>query len=82
VALALLGFAFWIAPRACTGGVELYVKAGVTSLGVLLALPFVVRSGASVRGRVGWALAFAFFGAAVWVIGRFAANVNILCRLF
>lgn len=82
VALALLGVAFWVAPQACSGGVELYVQAGVASLVVLLALPFVVRSGASVPGRFGWALGFVFFGVAVWVIGLFAANVNILCRLF
>jgi len=82
ISIALFAFAFWIAPSACEGGFELYFGVGLAALAVLLALPFVVRSGSSVLVRIGWALGFVVFGAAFWVAGLFAANVNFLCRLF
>jgi F0F1-type ATP synthase membrane subunit c/vacuolar-type H+-ATPase subunit K len=32
--------------------------------------------------RAALGVAFAAFGAAVWIAGLFAANVRIMCRLF
>ena len=82
VSLVLVFVAFWVAPHACEGGFETYVQCGTVALIVLAALPFVSRSGNSLSIRVVSALGFVVLGAAVWVVGLFAANVNFLCRLF
>ena len=39
VAIAVVGLAFLVAPRACAGGLDLYVWCGGAALLVLLALP-------------------------------------------
>jgi hypothetical protein len=45
-------------------------------------IPFIVRTGDSIRRRVGLSLAFVCLALAAWVAGLFAADVRILCRLF
>ena len=82
VALSLLGIAFWIAPRSCEGGFEIYLLCGLAALVVMLALPFVLRIGNSLFARVALALGLVALGAALWVAGLLAANVQFLCRLF
>jgi len=82
ISLILVFVAFWVAPRACEDGLETYLQCGTVTLVVLAALPFVFRSGNSLSIRVVSALGFVVFGAAVWVVGFFVANVNFLCRLF
>ena len=82
IALALLAIAFWIAPSACEGGLEIYLQCGVVALAMLAALPFVLRTGNSLSVRFASALGLLILGATVWTVGLFAANVQILCRLF
>ena len=82
VVLLLIAVAFWVAPRACEGGFEIYVQCGVVALIVLSALPFVVRSGNSLAVRVVSAFGLVALGVVGWSVGLFAANVNFLCRLF
>jgi hypothetical protein len=82
VLLLLVSVAFWIAPRTCEGGFEIYLLCGVAALIVVAALPFILRSGNSLPVRAASAVGFVVVGTVAWVVGLFAANVNILCRLF
>jgi len=81
IAIAVVGLAFLVAPRACEGGLELYVWCGGTALLVLLALPFAAHIGRSTLVRVVWALCFVIFGVSAWIAGLFAANVRFICGL-
>lgn len=81
IGVVLLVFAFVVAPHSCEWGLEAYFVAGVASLAALLVVPFIVRAGASVGGRAGLALALVAAGGGVWLLGLFAADVRIVCRL-
>jgi hypothetical protein len=82
VAVCLLAAAFWIAPRACEGGLDIYFLCGLTALVVMAALPFVLRLGDSLIARITLAFGLVVLGAALWISGLLMANVQILCRLF
>ena len=82
VLLSLVSTAFFVAPRACEGGFEIYLQCGIVALMVLVALPFILRTGNSLAVRVVSGLGFVVLGAAAWVVGLVVANVNFLCRLF
>ena len=82
VLILLVCVAFFLAPRACEGGFEIYLQCGIAALIVLAALPFVWRSGSSLAIRAVSSLGFVASGVVAWVVGLFAANVNFLCRLF
>lgn len=82
VALFLLSVAFWVAPRSCEGGFEIYFMCGIAALAVMVALPFVLHVGKTLFGRAASALGLVALGAGVWVVGLLAANFQILCRLF
>ena len=78
--VALLVFAFIAAPHSCDCGLGAYFFAGLGSVILLLALPFIkTPSGAP---RIAASLGFSALGFAVWVVGLFVANFTILCRLF
>jgi hypothetical protein len=81
IAIAVVGLAFLVAPRACDGGLDLYVWCGGTALLVLLALPFASHIGRSTLVRVAWSLGFFVFGVGAWLAGLFAANVRFICSL-
>lgn len=78
----LVSVAFFVAPRACEGGFEIYLQCGVVALIVLVALPFVLRIGNSLAIRIVSGLGFVVLGAVAWFVGLVVANVNFLCRLF
>lgn len=82
VAVSVSAAAFWIAPRACEGGLEIYFGFGLAAGVVMLALPFLLRSSDSLLARTLAALGFAVLAAIAWIGGLFAANVQIICRLF
>ena len=82
VCVALVAFAFVAAPSSCEWGLGAYVLAGVVCTVALAVLPMALRTGMSSAMRALVALAFAGAGIGVWVVGLFAANVRILCRLF
>lgn len=81
IAAALIVLAFVVAPRACEGGLEVYLWCGVVALLFLLALPFIHRIGNSLAVRAAVAFGFLFFGAGAWLVGLFAANVRFICGL-
>ena len=80
--VAVFGSAFALGPRSCDGGFGLYVAVGAGAIVLLLALPFVARSGRSRLASIGWSLGFAALGLGTWIGGFGAANFRILCRLF
>jgi hypothetical protein len=82
VSLGLIAVAFIVAPRACEGGLDVYFESGVAAAVLMAGIPFIIRSGDSILGRVGLSLAFVCLAVAAWVAGLFAADVRILCRLF
>ena len=82
VSLLLVSTAFFVAPRACEGGFEIYLQCGVVALIVLAALPIILRTGNSLAVRVVSGLGFVVLGAVAWFVGLVVANVNFLCRLF
>ena len=82
VEAVVFALAFLAAPRSCEGGLTLYFWAGVASLILLIALPFLTSIGNSLLIRLAWGLGLSVFGAAVWFAGLFLANVRIMCRLF
>jgi hypothetical protein len=82
VSLGVIAVAFGIAPRACERGLDVYVESGVAAAVLMAAIPFIVRTGDSIRRRVGLSLAFVCLVLAAWVAGLFAADVRIWCRLF
>lgn len=82
IGAALFAFAFVAAPKSCEWGLTAYFWSGVAALVVLLALPVALRTDRTALQRAAFGLAFAAFGAAVWIAGLFAANVRIMCRLF
>lgn len=82
ILLLLVCVAFFVAPRACEGGFEIYLQCGVAALIILTALPFVFRIGSSLAVRIVSGFGFVVLGAAAWFVGLVVANVNFLCRLF
>ena len=82
IAAAIIAVAFWIAPTACSGGLEIYSQCGVVAAIALIALPFALKISDSLLIRALAALGFVVLGFAVWIAGLFVANVQILCRLF
>ncbi len=80
--MATFVLAFIVAPRSCEGGLTFYFWSGVVSLIALAALPLSMALGRSIGIRLAWALGFFAFGFAAWFAGLFAANVQIMCRLF
>ena len=81
IAIALVVLAYLVAPRACAGGLELYVWCGGGALLLLLGLPFTARLGRSILIRIAIAIGFLFLGAGAWLAGLFAANVRFICGL-
>lgn len=82
VSLGLFAFAFMAAPRSCEGGLSAYVWSGVVALGVLLALPLLVERDRPLGRRIAAGCGYAAIAIAAWVAGLFAADFQILCRLF
>ncbi len=81
VATALVALAYIVAPRACKGGLELYVWCGGAAFLLLLGLPFFARVGRSTLARVAYALGFFVLGVCAWLAGLFLANVRFICGL-
>jgi hypothetical protein len=81
IAIALVALAFVVAPRACAGGLEIYLCVGVAALLLLFGLPFTTHKVRSVLFRVTLAFGFTVFGVSAWLVGLFAANVRFICGL-
>jgi hypothetical protein len=81
IAVACVGLAFAVAPRACQGGFEVYFWSGCAALLLLCALPFATHIGRSLLVRLAWATLFLSGGVAAWLVGLFGANVRFICSL-
>jgi len=79
--IGIVGLAFVVAPRACSGGFEVYFWSGCAVALLLFALPFATRLGRSWPTRVAWALGLMMLGTAAWLVGLFSANVRFICGL-
>lgn len=80
--LALLVLAFVAAPYSCSWGLSAYSGAGLLLLLTFLALPLVRSSDSPLPNRLLRGLGLALVGLACWIAGLFAANFQLLCRLF
>jgi multidrug transporter EmrE-like cation transporter len=79
---ALFALAFVAALHSCEWGLSAYFWTGVATLPAMFALPFLLHAGASAGRRFGLAFLLAGLACATWIVGLFAANVRIMCRLF
>ncbi|HEX5804652.1 MAG TPA: hypothetical protein VFY24_16680 [Azospira sp.] len=82
LAAALLAFAFVAAPASCEWGLTAYFWGGVVATLAMLAAPFRWLRGRPLATRFGMALLYGAGSVGVWFAGLFAANVQIMCRLF
>jgi len=80
--VALLALAFVAAPHSCAWGLATYFWAGVALILGQAVATFVSLRGRTTARRVALAGLAALVGAGVWLAGLFAANFQLLCRLF
>lgn len=78
----LFAFAFVAAPYSCEWGLSAYFIAGILAMIVLFLVPFRMLRDAALAKRMLLGLGLAAAGLAIWIAGLFAANVQLLCRLF
>lgn len=79
---ALLVLAFVAAPHSCAWGLATYFWAGVVLILGQAVATFVLLRDRTTARRVVLAGLAALVGAGVWLAGLFAANFQLLCRLF
>lgn len=79
---AVFAFAFVAAPHACAWGLTAYFLLGAAALIALFAAPLALQRDRPPLKRVMKGFALFAVGFAVWVGGIFAANMQLLCRLF
>ena len=82
LALAVCGLAFAVAPRACSGGLGLYVWAGIGAAGCAGAAAVACARELPAWRRAGLALALMCALVLAWVAGLVATDMRIMCRLF
>ncbi len=82
VCALLFAFAFAAAPNSCAWGLDAYFWAGIAAVLVLMAAPAIRHGELPLLQRLGLSLGLAVTGIAVWAGGLFAANMQIICRLF
>ena len=79
---ALLVLAFVAAPHSCAWGLATYFWAGVALILGQAVATFALQRDRTMARRVVLAGLAALVGAGVWLAGLFAANFQLLCRLF
>lgn len=79
---ALLVLAFVAAPHSCAWGLATYFWTGVVLILGQAIAAFVLLRDLTTARRVALAGLAALAGAGVWLAGLFAANFQLLCRLF
>lgn len=78
----LFVFAFVAAPYSCAWGLNAYFAAGLVAMIALFFVPVRMLRDAALAKRMLLGLGLAAAGLAIWIAGLFAANVQLLCRLF
>jgi hypothetical protein len=79
---ALLVLAFVAAPHSCAWGLATYFWTGIVLIVSNAVATFVLLRDRTTARRVTLAGLAALVGAGVWLAGLFAANFQLLCRLF
>jgi hypothetical protein len=82
IGAAVFAFAFVAAPKSCEWGLTAYFWTGIVALLALAAAPLVFGGQAPLGRRVLLGFGLLVAGFAVWFAGLFAANIQIMCRLF
>lgn len=82
LSLALLLFAFIAAPHSCVWGLSAYFIAGITVVFILAAGGFLLSPGKPIGTRIVHVCLVTLTGIAIWLTGFFAADFQLLCRLF
>lgn len=82
LAVGLLALAFVAGPQPCEGGLGVYALAGLLAIVAMACAPWLLDRTASTGQRLKTAALSAAIGIAVWIIGFFAADFRIVCRLF
>jgi hypothetical protein len=82
ICVAVFALAFVVAPKSCEGGLTIYFWSGVAAIVALFIVPVALRTDLSGLKRVAFGIGFSVLGAATWIGGLFASNMQILCRLF
>ena len=78
----LFAFAFVAAPHSCDWGLNAYFLLGLVAMIALFFVPVGLLRETALAKRILLGLGLAAIGFAAWIAGLFAANVQILCRLF
>jgi hypothetical protein len=81
-ALFAFAFAFVAAPHSCEWGLNAYFALGLVAVIALFLGPLWLLSRNALSKRLLLGLGLAATGLVAWIAGLFAANVQILCRLF
>ncbi|MGQ0522397.1 MAG: hypothetical protein ACT4P8_01910 [Betaproteobacteria bacterium] len=82
ICTALFAFAFVAAPHSCEWGLNAYFTLGLVAVFALFFGPLWLLNRNALSRRLLLGLGLAVTGLVVWTAGLFAANVQILCRLF
>jgi hypothetical protein len=82
ICAGLFAFAFVAAPYSCEWGLNAYFVLGLVAMIALFFVPVGLWHEAAVAKRILLGLGLAAFGLATWLAGIFAANMQLLCRLF
>ena len=80
--LGLVAIAFLTAPRACSGGLDIYFRTGIGGLVALAVLPWLLRAGRTRLVQCVLSLVLLVLGGLAWIAGLFAADFRIICALF
>lgn len=80
--VGLFAFAFVAASRPCERALDTWAYVGVSTLVVLVVLPFALPATRPVDSPLGSALILGGATVMVWIAGLFAADIPIVCRLF
>lgn len=78
----LFAFAYAAAPKSCQWEQNAYFFAGIATLLVLMATPWLAPLGLAFWKRALLSLCSGVLTAGIWLGGLFAANFQLLCRLF
>lgn len=82
ICAGLFAFAFVAAPYSCDWGLNAYFVLGLVAMIALLFLPIGLGRETALARRILLGLGLAAIGFAAWIAGIFAANIQLLCRLF
>lgn len=82
VGTAMLALAFVAAPHSCAWGLDVYVGSGVACVALMFVVPLALCTDRDPFKRLILGAAFSAACVAIWIVGFFAADMRLVCRLF